>query len=67
MEQKKIWEPEWEPQVKQRALLASPIYIGQAQGEETNRWEEEAKTLETSLIGSAHPHTLKVYYPLLAK
>ena len=31
MEQKKIREPEWEPQVKQTALQASPIYIGQAQ------------------------------------
>ena len=34
MEQKKIRELELEPQVKQTALLASPIYIGQAQGEE---------------------------------
>ena len=37
MEQKKIWGLEWEPQVKQTALLASPIYIEQAQeGEEAN-------------------------------
>ena len=35
MDQKKIWGLEWEPQVKQTALLASPIYIGQAQWEET--------------------------------
>ena len=33
MEQKKIWGPEWEPQVKQTALLAIPIYIGQGGGE----------------------------------
>ena len=45
MEQKKIWGLEWEPQVKQTALLASPIYIEQAQeGEEANVWKEEAKT-----------------------
>ena len=36
MEQKKIREPKWEPQAKQTALLASPLYIGQAQEEETN-------------------------------
>ena len=34
MEQRKVQGPEWEPQVKQTALLAGPIYIGQAQGEE---------------------------------
>ena len=34
---KEIWWLEWEPQVKQTALLASTIYIEQAQGEkETN-------------------------------
>ena len=34
-----------EPQVKQTALLASPIYIEQAQGgEETNIRKEEDKT-----------------------
>ena len=32
MEQKKIHGPEWEPQVKNTALLASPVCIGQAQG-----------------------------------
>ena len=34
LEQRKVQGPEWGPQVKQTALLASPIYIGQAQGEE---------------------------------
>ena len=34
MEQRKVWGPEWGPQVKQTALLASPIYIEQALGEE---------------------------------
>ena len=36
IEQRKVQGPglEREPQVKQTALLASPIYIGQAQGEE---------------------------------
>jgi len=40
VEQRKVQEPEWGPQVKQTALLASPIYTGQAQGvgagEDTN-------------------------------
>ena len=35
-EQRKVSGPEWGPRVKQTALLASPIYIGQAQGEEKN-------------------------------
>ena len=43
MEQKKIRKPEWEPPVKQTALLASPIYAGQAQGEETKHLKREAK------------------------
>ena len=34
IEQRKVRGPEWGPQVEQTALLASPIYIGQAQGEE---------------------------------
>ena len=34
IEQRKVWGPEWEPQVKQTAFLASPIYIGRAEGEE---------------------------------
>ena len=34
IEQRKVWGPEWGPQVEETALLASPIYIGQAQGEE---------------------------------
>ena len=33
IEQRKVWGSEWGPQVEQIALLASPIYIGQAQGE----------------------------------
>ena len=34
MEQRQVRGPEWGLQVKQTALLASPIYTGQAQGEE---------------------------------
>ena len=37
MEQRKVQGLEWGPQVKQTVLLASPIYIGQAQGEEKKR------------------------------
>ena len=43
MDQKKIWGLEWEIQVKQTAVLASPIYIGQAQGEETKYIKRGAK------------------------
>ena len=33
IEQRKVRGPEWEPQVKQTAVLAGTIYIGQAQVE----------------------------------
>ena len=34
IEQRKVQGLEWRPQAEQMALLASPTYIGQAQGEE---------------------------------
>ena len=43
IEQRKVWGPEWGPQVKKKkkkkksALLASPIYIVQAQREEEKK------------------------------
>ena len=42
---------EWEPQVKQTALLASPAYIGQAQGKETKHIKRGAKTEPASFLG----------------
>ena len=36
IEERKVRGPETDPQVKQTALLASPIYTGQAQGERKN-------------------------------
>lgn len=36
IEQRKGRGPEWEPPVEQTAFKASPIHIGQAQGEEKN-------------------------------
>ena len=33
IEQKKVQGPEWGPRVEQTALMAGPVYIGQAQGE----------------------------------
>ena len=43
VEQSKVWGPEWGPQVKQTALLATPSYIGQAQGEKEKHIKEEPK------------------------
>ena len=43
IEQRKVQGPEREPQVKQTALLASPIYIGQAHGEEKKHIKRGAK------------------------
>ena len=42
VEEKKIQRLEWQPQVKQTALLASPIHEGQAQREEEK--EKKKKT-----------------------
>ena len=67
MEQKNIWGPEWEPHVKQTALLASLIYVGQAQGEEKKHIIRGAKIEPLSSFGLAHPHAWKMYFPLLDK
>ena len=36
IEQRMVWGPEWEPQVKQTPLLASLIYLGQARERKKN-------------------------------
>ena len=41
IEQRKVQGLEWGPQVKQIGLLASPIYIGQAQGEEKRKQQQQ--------------------------
>ena len=72
IEQRKVWEVEWGPKVKQTALLASPIYIGQAQGEEKNIFKKEPKgqgplSLLFASFGLACPQPSKMYFPLLSK
>ena len=72
IEQRKVQGPEWGPQVKQTALLASPICIGQAQGEEKKHIKKEAKigpgaSLLLVSFGLACPHTSRMYFPLLSK
>ena len=71
IEQRNAPRPEWGPQVKQIALLASPIYIGQVQGEEKKHIKRGAKGPGMSLsslrifwsFGSACPHTSRMYFP----
>ena len=41
LEPRKVRGPEWGPQIKQTALLASPIYIRQAQGEEEKKTHKQ--------------------------
>ena len=63
--------------MKQAALLASPIYIGQAQGEEGKKTYKKRSqnwaggwagaSLLFASFGSTHPHTLRIYFPLLSK
>ena len=48
IEQRKVWGPEWGPQVEQTAPLASPIYIRQAQGEGEKTYKKSRGSL-TSL------------------
>ena len=43
IEQRKVWGLEWEHQMKQTALFASPIYIVQAQGKKKKQKKEEPK------------------------
>ena len=52
IEQRKVGGPEWEPQVKQTALLASSIYIRQAQREEKKHKKEEPKLSPWLLFSS---------------
>ena len=68
IERRKVWGPEWGPQVKQTALLASPIYIMQTQGEGDKYIKggslEWSKPLFFACFGSGRPHSLRVFYPL---
>ena len=57
IEKKKIWGLEWGPQVEQTALLASTIYIGQAQGRRKKHIKRGAKGPGVSLpLSSALSH-----------
>ena len=72
IEQRKVWGPEWGPQVKQIAFLASSVYIGQAQGKEKTHIKRGGKigpgaSLFFMSFGSACPHALRMYFPLLSK
>ena len=60
IEQRKAQGLEWGPQVEQTGLLASPIYIGQAQGEEKKhkKRSQRAGGLSLSLSLSLLPLSL---------
>ena len=53
IEQRKVWGMEWGPQVKQTALLPSPIYIGQDGGEKAykKRSQNWARDFSSHLLG----------------
>ena len=72
MEQRKVQGPEWKPQVKQTALLASPIYIGQVQVMRKKNILKETKlglvllfSLRLRTVGL--PSGLKYVFSLLSK
>ena len=53
-------------------LMASPIYIGQAQGEEEKNMQKEESKLNWGfssfwLFWFAHPYASRMYFPMLAK
>ena len=52
-------------------FLASPIYIGQAQGEEKKTHKNRSQNWTWGLLfasfGSAHPYASRMYFPLLSK
>ena len=48
-----VWGPEWGPQVKQTALLASPIYIGQAQGRRKKTYKKRCQNWGEGLLFSS--------------
>ena len=64
---------------RRNALLASPIYIGQAQGKEETykKRSQRARVLSLSLslslsllfasFGSVCPHVSRMYFPLFSK
>jgi len=73
MERKKIWGLEWEPQVKQTALLASPVCTGQARGQ--RRWglgggrrqiykRRKSRRTEASPLGLSCPHAFACWIKL---
>ena len=66
MEQKKIQEPEWDPQVKQTTLMASPIHIGKAQ-EEKKKHKMRSQNWTPLFFWAGPPHDSGMYFPLLAK
>ena len=71
IEQRKVRGPECGPQVKQTALLARPVYTGQAQEEKKTYKKRSQNWARASLLftsfGSAFPHILRMYFPLLSK
>ena len=63
IEQRKVQGPEWEPQVKQTALLDGPIYIGEAQGEKNIKTEAKASALSPLCTGALFSSRLWINVP----
>ena len=53
-------------QVKQTALLATPIYIGQAPGEE-KKHRKRVSLFSSRLLGQQALMSSRMYFPLLSK
>ena len=59
IEQRKVQGREWEPSMKQTALLASPIYREQAQKEEKKTYKKRSQNWATCLFWVGPPSCLE--------
>ena len=75
-EQKKVGGPELGPQVEQTMLLASPVYVGQAQEEKKTYKQRSQRAGVFSLsrvlgysslrvFGSTYPHASRMDFPAI--
>ena len=66
IEQRKVREREWGPQVEQTALLASPIYIRQSQGKEKKIYIYNKRSQRARGRSLSCAHTLSVSVSLFS-
>ena len=61
IEQRRVWGPEWGPQVEQTAFLASPVYTGQARGRKKHI--KRGASGPGGSLPPSHTRSLSLYLP----